>query len=281
MPRSPRSGSTPPAGRGAAPRSSACSPWRRRPPTRRRGCPPRSPADAFLVGLAGEIESDPALGHAIAELQAPSTSPRPALHLVAAMRAELFGVDGVDALADHRLVAEGVLAIDGDEPLPLRALAIDPRLWALLRGRLDSWPGTRAIDERAADALPRGAAGEAAAIAQLLAGGAASGIALRGPAMSGRAAFAALIARQLGRRPVETTADGARADRAFGAAASYGLLLPVIRLDPPAGEATPSPRPTGYAGPLALLLARGGAVADERLVELAPPRFALAERAEA
>ena len=100
----------------------------------------------FVLALCGETEASHLLNLALAELQSPTATPRPGLHLLEAMAQALFDAPLPPlALPSHRLVRAGVLEISGDGPLPTRQLTLPPVLWALLCGDSTPWPGVRPL----------------------------------------------------------------------------------------------------------------------------------------
>ncbi|MDV7395150.1 hypothetical protein RZS08_27435, partial [Arthrospira platensis SPKY1] len=96
-----------------------------------------------------------------------------------------------------------MLVLQGDGPLPLRGIGIDPALWAVLCGRTQPWPGCRLIAAADDTALPAAAREAVPVLAGLLARGEVHGLVVRGHGGSGRGDFAAALAHGLGLAALE------------------------------------------------------------------------------
>ena len=232
----------------------------------------------FLLGLAGSAEARYPVNLALAELQAPERSPRPSVHLAAARCAARFAVEvSAPELARGALVRSGVLRLEGDGPLPLRALAMAPELWALLRGDGSPWPRCRFLQPEDAALLPEAVHAEIRRLVAVVRGGGARVLALRAGRPSAALA-AAHLARALGRAALEVPLDTWRDRPELAAACRYGGWLPVLAPALGPGEQLELPRRAGFPGPVAVLLGREGAVQADGLVELDLPPLPLAQR---
>lgn len=229
----------------------------------------------FILAVAGEVEAHPALALAVAELQALERQPRPGLHLLTDLVAELFGV-GLSPLAlpGHPLIRAGLLNLEGEGPLPLRQLTVPAALWAVLAGDRTPWPGCRLLESGQAALLPVTFQDQLPQLADLLRQGRAQTVVFRGAARSGRVAAAAL-ARLLGLWAVEVTPE--LWTTALATACRYAGWLPVHA--PRLGPADQySPPATALPVPVVLILGREGAVDGPAVVELDIPPLSLAER---
>lgn len=201
-----------------------------------------APPDLFVLALAGGCEQSGAVALAVAALQAPSPGSRPAVHLVLDMLDTLFDGAPHDAvtLAGDPLVTQGVLALEGEDALPLRVLALRLPLWAALRGGAPRWPGARPLPpaETGADANMTASApgaqstgtqstGAQSTEAQTTAD--ATVIVVRGPPGSGRAAYAASVAHSMGRAAIDVPAAVFIDDAGFASACVAAQWLPVLR----------------------------------------------------
>ena len=224
---------------------------------------------ALVLTLVGEVESAHLVNLAVAELQAPDRSARPAVHLCVSMLESLFGPGGLSArgLFDHPLVRSGVLEIAGDGPMPLRYLRMHPTLWSVLCGRAHCWPGCEPLRRAPAPMLPGALLADLPKIAAIVGEGRAGGVVLRGNPGCGRGALAAELAAVLGLRAIEVPEDVWRNEPALAAACPYAGWLPVLRPRVGPGEVWRSPRRAG-GGALAILLGTDGAVEGANLLEL-------------
>lgn len=232
----------------------------------------------FLLGLVGEIEANPRVALAVAELQAPDRQPRPSPHLLAELSAELFGATlSPLQLPQHPLLRAGILQLDGDAPLALRALSIAPALWATLSGESAPWPGCRLLDPGRPEWLALALREQFPQLAGLLRVGQARALALRGAGESARLA-AAQLAAELGLRAVEIDPADWQARPMLAAACRYAGWLPVMapRLGP--GEQFSLPAAGLLPTPVVLVLGHDGAVASPGLVEVDIPALTAAER---
>ena len=239
------------------------------------------PAELFLIALAGEIEADFRVVLAIAELQAPERTARPALHLACALTETLFPQQKrltPLTLAGCAAVRAGLLAIDGDGPLPMRSLRLDARLWATLGGDDTVWPDTQWLTPADAE-LPAATRARLDPLARALADGDFDVLVLRGMPYSGRGRCAAALAARLGLQACAITSERWAADAALAAACHCCGWLPVLRPRLAPGERYEPPRHPGYDGALIVLLGEAGAVAGTRVFEETLPAATAGERA--
>jgi hypothetical protein len=208
-----------------------------------------TPASFFVVALAGQLEGEHLVNLALAELQAPDRAPRLSVHLAAAITQHLFQGEafqgkakGLSALelAAHPLVTGRLLDMQGDLPLPLQRLHINPWVWAILVGKLKYWPGVSLLEdgenkakhEHVSSALPPNVKLDIAVAARLLqTSNNCAGVILRGNPQSGRGKCAQALARHLGLQAVEIPLDIWLNQPVLMQACAYGQWLPVLRLD--------------------------------------------------
>ena len=232
----------------------------------------------FVLALVGEVEASPRLALAVAALQAPERNPRPGLALIGELCAALFGIPLTPLqLKQHALVRAGILNLEGDAPLSLRALAMSPALCAVFCGDRTPWPEHRPLDPGQAEQLPQSLREQFPRLEDLLRNGQAQTVAFRGGAR-GASLAAAQLAGRLGLRAVEMSLEQWQTDPALSAACRYAGWLPVLLPRLGAGEQlslhAAAPLPT----PLVLVLGREGAVDSPALVEVEIPRLTLVER---
>jgi len=245
---------------------------------------------AFLLTLLGEIERSHVLNLVIAELQAPQRQARPLVHLCTALLDSLFGPDSLPPLSlpDSILVRQHWLQLEGDGPLPLRTLRMLPETWNVLLGRAQGWPGCSvlsvsngslsspkepnspfsAINDLAL--LPDSLLKQIPAIADLLAGGAARGIVVRGQPGSGRKHFSLQLAAHMQQKALSVGVEQWQKQPALLSACRYAGWLPVVQPMLGPGEVwRPGALPAGL--PLILLLGTDGAVESNDLLEIQMP----------
>ncbi|ACE86306.1 ATP-binding protein [Cellvibrio japonicus] len=191
----------------------------------------------YVLVLTGLLESSHLINLVLSELQAPDRAPRLSVHLACSLAKSLFpdsaGPDPL-ALAAHPLVANQVLRLEGDVPLPLQRLSINPWLWSLLVSGRNYWPGLRfsAGSSAIKGALPASLTNELTLIAPLLASGedGTRALVLRGNPHTGRGRCADYLAHLLNRIPVDVPLDLWSQQPVLWCAARYGNWLPVLRL---------------------------------------------------
>jgi hypothetical protein len=236
-----------------------------------------TPASLYVLALAGHLESSHLVNLAVAELQAPDRAPRLGVHLASALGQNLFGEAlqaadihqplGALAVARHPLIAKHILGLQGDGPLPLQRLTINPWLWALLLGGRPYWPDVNALQAETHCDIAPGLARELHLSVRLLrqhhAG--CAGLMLRGNPHSGRTQCAHLLAQSMGLHAVEIPVDIWLAQPVLMQACRYGKWLPILRL-------TSAPaRSLGLAQspvPVVVILPNDVALHDGNLLEL-------------
>ena len=235
----------------------------------------------FLLGLAGEVEANPQLALAVAELQAPQRQPRPTLHLAAALCTDLFDTPLPPLqLLQHPLLRSGILRVQGDGPLSLHSLAITPALWAVLGGDRTPWPDCRRLAAGEPEWLPAALREQFPQLAALLRAGQIQTVALRGALRSGRLA-AAQLAGQLGLHAVAIETAAWQSQPMLAAACRYAGWLPVLTPHLGPGEQFSLLAQAGLLAlpvPLIVLLGSEGAVEADGLVEIDIPGLGLPER---
>lgn len=238
-------------------------------------------ADWFAFALTGECEHHHLLNLAVAELQAPSGSGRPTLHLIEALGASLFGTPLSPLVwPGHSLVREGLLRIEGDGPLTSAELQLSPRLWALLAGDVRPWVGLNPIDAgdpAAYIALPAGLLDDLAALAAQIQTGRVRVALIRGARLLGQAA-AARLGRELGMQTVEIDPEAWSGTPGLPAACRYGRWLPVLTVGLGPGECYRPPADGLKRSPLLILCGQDGTVDASDVVELCPPPLSRDER---
>jgi hypothetical protein len=235
----------------------------------------------FLLGLAGEVEANPQLALAVAELQAPQRQPRPTLQLAAALCADLFDTPLPPLqLLQHPLLRSGILRLQGDGPLSLHSLAITPALWAVLGGDRTPWPDCRRLAAGEPEWLPATLREQFPQLAALLRAGQIQTVALRGAPRSGRLA-AAQLAGLLGLQAVAIETAAWQSQPILAAACRYAGWLPVLTPHLGPGDQFSLLAQAGLPAlpvPLIVLLGSEGAVEADGLVEIDIPGLGLAER---
>ncbi len=230
--------------------------------------------EAFLLTLAGEMESCHLINLAIAELQYPLKLNRPGCFLAAALVEELFGMPDYNAqdinalgLLDH-----AILKLEGDGPLPQRCIAMPANLWQILRGKPSRWPGCQRLEKVGpAELLPRSVRPALEAHARQLKQNA-SLLLIRGMPHSGRRLAASLIARNARLTPILTSRQNWMNQPELKQACRYANWLAIIDAELGPGETW---SPPADSGPMIVIAGRDGAVSHPRMHELQlalPPR---------
>lgn len=108
-----------------------------------------SPAECFMVVLAGELEDNYWVSLALAELLAPMEQAWLPLHLLADIMADMFAIQisPLD-IAHHQLVKDQVLELEGSGPVPTRALRMNNALWQTLTHRQANIAGVEDVHKR-------------------------------------------------------------------------------------------------------------------------------------
>jgi ATPase family associated with various cellular activities (AAA) len=224
---------------------------------------------AFLLALAGCAETDYSVTLAVSELQAPNPANRLTVHLVLSLLDALFGAGTLDALDLNgtALVQQHVLVPEGNGPLSLRQLRLEPALWSVLCGRPALWPGCSALPLEGREMLPLRIRQQLPHLGTLLSKGDVRGLVIRGNHSSGRRTLAAELGQVLGLHAVDVPAELWQQAPAFPLACQLAGWLPVIKLNVPGGESYQLPvnRPLI---PHILVLGMNDAVAGEDMLEL-------------
>ena len=250
----------------------------------------------FSLGLLGEVEASHLVNLAITELQHPDKNPRPTLHFLSALLESLFVDIGSDAIsvsdqdsanigrvngkpestvfdvAEQALVQRQVLELQGEGPLPLKRLAIEPCFWSTLRGRTAQWPGCVPLGHDGAAMLPKWAGEELDKIKPLLERhrhdeATASTVVLRGNPSSGRKLFAEQLARSMGLHAVLVPIDIWCECPAFAVLCRYANWMPVIQPEVAPGSALSLPEHQ-FQTPLVVIMGTDGAVDIKDTIEV-------------
>mgnify|MGYP000610274387 FL=1 len=116
-----------------------------------------SPAEVFVLFIAGMMETQPRIAFAINELQQPSDQARLSIHLALDMVQFLFpdttDWDVLD-LINTPLFNESVITVSGNGPLSLRELAISVPLWSVIKSKHNRWQGVQELDSHERELLP-------------------------------------------------------------------------------------------------------------------------------
>ncbi len=233
-------------------------------------------AQLFCVGLVGEVEASHVVNLAVSELQKPEQNARPSMHLLSAMLEVLFDDcrNTVFDIAEHDLIQHRLLRLQGDCPLPLQHLTIEPALWSVLCDRNRHWPGCTALPDAPSQDLPQQAREELLRLSALLDGNASdaalSGVVLRGNPNSGRRGFASLLARAMAMQAVLIPFELWQQQPALAAACRYGKWLPVIETQVAPGEAVYFPE-QAQRHPVLVLTGVDGAIVARECIELTMP----------
>lgn len=216
---------------------------------------------AFVVALAGEIESSHLVTLVVSALQAPAATARPSVHLCVSMSQVLFGSAALDTedILEMPLVRSRILRLDDKLPVPLRALRIHPSLWAVLCGHDPGWKNCTPLVDGNTALLPEALRKDLPYVAGLIADQRIRGLVVRGNPGSGRDIVATELAAALGRRAMSVPVEQWRDEPALGEAARYANWLPVLRPQLGPGEACTPPQHTNC--PVVILLGTDGAVA--------------------
>lgn len=226
---------------------------------------------AFLLTLAGEVESSHLINLAVAELQAPDKSARPFLHLCVALTEALFTAEPGNALAlsNSELVRYHILALEGMGPMPLRSLVMHPSLWLILNDQQHCWPGCAFIPSTMPQLLPEKIVREIPKLTQLISRGDMKGVLVRGNPDSGRALLAAQIAAGLQLTAIDIPIALWEQNPVLGQACRYAGWLPVLRPNLGPGEIW-RPRLGDLRTPTVIVLGYDGAVETAEFIELEP-----------
>lgn len=231
--------------------------------------------DFFILSLAGMLESQHQTVLLLGLLQQPEQL-RPELHLVCALSRTLFACAYTPPdIQQHRLVASGLLQLEGDEPLPLQRLKIAPQLWQLLCGKSIRWPGCRPLPLPTDVVLPHALQQRGGQLVRLLAQGRIGGVIVRGERENGLL-LAGSLAEQLGLQPVVIDAASFQ-DPQIGILVRYGHWLPILK--PRLGPGEHLIVPESLNGlPVVVALGRDGSIEAPGFIELDLPGLPLSQR---
>lgn len=236
-----------------------------------------TPASLYVFALAGHLETAHLVSLALSELQAPDRTPRLSVHLASALAQSLFGDSlqtasihqplGALDLAGHALVANHLLNLQGDGPLPLQRLGVNPWLWSLLLGGKTYWPGINPLVAQEQNDIAPSLCTELQLLARLLEQNysGCTGLILRGNPHSGRTTCAKTLAHYMGLQAVEIPLDIWLAQPVLMQACRYGRWLPVLRL---AAAPTHSLRLLQTPVPVVLVMPNDAALQEGNLLEL-------------
>ncbi len=223
--------------------------------------------------MASAVETDAAVGRAVARLQAPLGGSRPTLALLAAAFGILVsdrGGNPIDAITTGNAVRSGLLTVLNDSaPLAERALAVPVPLCLALSGHDSDWPAAViGLDKTQQIPLPPSFLNEAGRQAAGLDAGAQRVLVLRSPSLPEARSVACVIASALGRRALLIDADKLTAAGAKPFSPLAGLapwlwlrqLLPVFCYDLGPGEKRVLPSLPHYRGPILVVCGEDGTV---------------------
>lgn len=236
-----------------------------------------TPASLYVFALAGHVETSHLVSLALSELQAPDRAPRLSMHLASSLAQNLFG-ESLNAasihhplsaleLARHAMVAKQLLNLQGENPLPLQRLSVNPWLWGLLLGGQAYWPGIQSVDTDSQRDITSSVLHELQLLARLLKQGYAScsGVVLRGNPHSGRSACAQMLAQYMGLQAVEIPTELWLTQPVLMQACRYGRWLPILRLS---SAPTQSLRLAQSPHPVVIILSGDVTLHDGNLLEL-------------
>lgn len=222
--------------------------------------------EAFLLTLAGEMESCHLTNLAVTELQHPLKLNRPGCFLAAALIEELFDLPSYNAQDIHslNLLDNAILHLEGDGPLPQRCIAMPASLWQILRGKSSRWPGCQLLNTPVSDkVLPAAARPELPRYAAQLQQNN-NALVIRGMPHSGRQLAAQLIAKQAGLLPVLIPRKHWQDQTVLAQACRYAGWLPIINAELSPGETWHlTPLPTSVV----ILLGPDGAIDHPSVAE--------------
>ncbi|MEU9455114.1 ATP-binding protein [Streptomyces sp. NPDC048277] len=234
------------------------------------------PADALLLTAAGLIEEDVRFGALFAHLQDPLPSRRPCVGLLGWLLADdsRTAAELTDRVQD--VAARGLLHVDNPgDPRSEWVVRVPVPVWDLLRtGRIRPGSLPAGLTHRPRTGFPAldavVLAPEAAAVVPrlpaLMRDGSLAAVVVRGMAGSGRTTLLGSLAATLDRDLL--VYDGQPGDdawRLFGALASIGNVLPVVRCAPAPGETVTLPPLPGVEQPVGVVLGRTGGVTGDVL----------------
>lgn len=227
------------------------------------------PEEAFLLILAGQIETDPRITFIVHELQQPESTGQLSVHLALELVNTLITPaspwNSLD-LMNSILITRNLLTLEGEGPLPLQSLRIQSSFWSVLHDRQQTWPTTIPLARTGRRLLPRRSRQSLPRLANLLQEEQVQTLVLRGHPNSGRRYLAAEVGALLDLQPVATPLALWRDEPSFQLACRYAGWLPVIEthLDP--GEALQFPSPHS-PHPIIVLVNMDGAITASNCLE--------------
>lgn len=216
-------------------------------------------AELLATALAAAVDEDLMAGRTLAYLQSPIGGSRPTLGLLAALLAPLPAcAHAADVIATGAAQRTGMIAIQGEGPLPERICCVPSPIALGLRGFDADWPGI-SIGGGAAPEIPLAASTVEAAArhAHALATVPTSTLVLRSGSLAEARAVARLIADRLQRRAALIATD-----RLAGLGPWLFLrgLVPVFSLELAPGEHHRLPDIPGYRGPVLVVCGPDGTI---------------------
>jgi len=233
--------------------------------------------EVYLLALLGEVESDHRVTLTISELQAPDREPRPSMHLLSNLLACLFPASNSSNLLDHSLVKSEAVKLLGDDPLPLRHLALDERLWSLLQEQRPTWPGITQLGRDSSGLVPAQIREMLPNLAEMLQSGRLEGLILRGDRDTGRL-VAAELAQLLKQQAALIDIAHWNSQPVITLYSHYARWLPVFEPSIGPGERLPFARTADKNRVAIFLLGRDGSIDHPGLAELELPPLGLEER---
>ena len=252
-------------------------------------------AELFVLALVGEVEHCHLTNLAIGELQAPDQNPRPKLHLIAALIQVLFPeyqsastAPIIAKLANQNLVRQGILSVDGDGPLPLQAIRIAGSFWSVLLQHAAYWPECEVLaPAHSQSTAMQTEVRNAVALLDYVSPKVNSfhtgctsksepefnptsknlGLVVRGHPHSGRHAFAAALAEQLGLVAMAIPYKRWCEQAVLAPLCLYAGWLPVIDADIAPGESI-SPPHRDHQPPMVIITNDEGAIHGKHFVEI-------------
>ena len=222
-------------------------------------------ADFFLLSLCGVLESHHQAVLLIGLLQQ-SQQPRPELHFCCAICHRLFKRAYTPPdIVQHPLVEAGFISLQGDEPLPLRQLQMQPQLWQIINGKTLDWSGCRPLKLPDQSILAEALQQRSQQWLKLMTQGHISGLILRGQQANGLL-LAGQLAYQLGLKPVVIDLSVCQ-EKQIAIVARYGNWLPIIKPVLGPGEHWALPN-TLCDRPCMIVLGRDGSIDASGMLEV-------------
>lgn len=225
--------------------------------------------DSFLLILVGQAETVPDITFTLHELQQPDSNGSVSVHLALSLVNTLFASDTPQTsldLINSPLLTEQLLTLEGDAPLPLQSLRLEPALWSVFNERNHPWPATHWIEGEHRELLPTLTRQALPKLATQLLAGQIQTLVVRGHPNSGRRLMAAELATLMGLQPLATPQSLWCDNRAFQHACKHANWLPVIQVDLSAGEALTLPE-SCLQHPAVIIINMDGAIAGKNCFE--------------